>query len=98
MANRHPPGCECGHTAAKRLRRSPALAAAQVLLLVACTALQLTEAGGRTIAARESVLHIFERRLEAIALPAGNGNEGWTLGRASFDGPPDSFKSNFKPR
>lgn len=89
------PGCGWPHTAAKSLWRSPGPAFAQVLLLLACTALQLTDAEARALTANTSIPRSFERRssLEAIALSAGNGNEGWTLGRASYDIPPDSFTS-----
>ena len=98
MAYWHPPGCTVPQTAAKRLWRSLAPAAVQVLLLLACTTLHLTGADARSLAANRLIPHIFERRLEAVALPAGNGNEGWTLGRASFNGPPDSFSSKFQRR
>ena len=52
----------------------------------------------RSLKARTPTVNSVERRLESVALPAGSASEGWKLGRASYNGPTDSFSKNFKER
>ena len=67
------------------------------VLLLACTTavLLLTGSEARNLQTSRPELDTFERRLQSVDLPADSANEGWTLGRASFYGPSDSFSKQF---
>ena len=69
-------------------------------LLLACTLapLHCTGVEGRSVKASISEAYSVERRLESVVLPAGAANEGWTLGRASYHSPPDTFSKSFKQK
>lgn len=67
------------------------------VLLLACTAAMLhhTEVEGRSWKASSPGVYAYGRRLASVDLPAGTANEGWTLGRASYNGPPATFTQSF---
>ena len=66
------------------------------VLLLACAfaALHHTAVEGRNFEASRPRPHTF-RRLQSIDLPAGE--QGWTLGRASYNNPSDGFNRSFVP-
>ncbi|KAL3133728.1 hypothetical protein ABBQ32_008218 [Trebouxia sp. C0010 RCD-2024] len=80
-------------TARWKLCRATAL-----LLAFALAALDCPGVEGRSVRASRSGAYSVQRRLRSIALPAGGANEGWTLGRASYNSPPDTFSKSFKQK
>ena len=67
------------------------------VLLLAYTAAVLLVTGfeARSLETSRPGLYTLRRRLQSVDLPADNAKEGWTLGRASFYGPSDSFSKQF---
>ena len=68
------------------------------VLLLACTfaALHHTAVEGRSLPALPSRPGAYTlRRLQSVDVPASQ--EGWTLGRASYNNPPDTFNNSFVP-
>ena len=65
------------------------------VLLLACTAavLLLTGYEARSLQTSRPGHNTVDRRLQSVDLPADS--EGWTLGRASFYAPSESFSKQF---
>ena len=91
-------GVDWSQVMGNRYQRSVGWCPTTALLLACCSVLYLVQTEARSFKTRTSRVSNFERRLESVALPAGSATEGWKLGRASYDGPPDSFSKNFQER
>ena len=93
MAHTYPQGV--GANAIWKLnsrRLCQALGPAISLLACAAAMSLLTGVGARSLQTSRSGLDTLERRLQSVALPAGNANEGWTLGRANWYNPSESLR------
>lgn len=65
-----------------------------LLLVYAFAALHNTAVEGRSLKASTPGPYIL-RHLQSIDLPAGD--QGWTLGRASYNNPTEKFNNTFVP-
>lgn len=77
-------------------KRRPGVCRTTVLLLLvyAFAALHNTAVEGRSLKASTPGPYIL-RHLQSIDLPAGD--QGWTLGRASYNNPTEKFNNTFVP-
>lgn len=71
--------------------------ATALLMAFTVAALHCPVVDGRNLesSTRKPGEYTVGRRLGSVTLPAGIANEGWTLGRASYGGPPNKFTKSF---